>query len=420
MRVLHTSDWHLGKILYKHSRAEDHDIVLAEIIDVARKREPHLIVHTGDLFDHARPAYPDLRKAITALKELAAVAPVVVVRGNHDSPQLFQLFSETLAPDSRIYFIDSPRDPKDGGVLYFPGPDNTVLRLGVLPFIPASHHIDGFDDPDRWHSAYAQAVGKMERDLAEELLRDFDDSRDIAMFAAHLHIGGANLARSERPAHTSDYYATNPDDLPSVAYAAFGHIHKPQPLPNTNVTGRYAGSPIPLDFGECGERKSVVMVELHPGQPAQVDLVGLSGGRPLRRFEGTLEQLRVEAPSIGRELCLITIHTPTHEPTLSEQVRALLPRATVLDVYEDCADQKLEILTQDTVTDDAEPDLRELFRDYLTVRGSSTVPAEHLHSKFGQILTSLEEERPLVLPEEDLLTDPPDIDTEFSTGRDER
>ena len=73
--------------------------------------------------------------------------------------------------------------------------------------------------------------------------------------------------------------------LPAVSYAAFGHIHKPQKLPGTQVTGRYAGSPIQLDFGETGERKSVVLADLRPGRQANIDIVGLSGGRQLRRLE---------------------------------------------------------------------------------------------------------------------------------------
>lgn len=415
MRVLHVSDWHLGRITYNEPRTEDHDTVLTEIITVARSEKPDLIVHSGDLFDHARPSIPDMSKATTVLQELAAVAPVVVVCGNHDSPLLFQLFAQLLGLDSRIHFIDKPRDPDQGGVLRFPATDGSVLRLAVLPFVHSNRAIDAFDDTSHWRAAYAERIGRMERALAAELLRDFDDRRDIAMFAAHLHVGGANFAGSERPVHASDYYATNAEDLPAVSYAAFGHIHKPQKLPGTQVTGRYAGSPIQLDFGEVGERKSIVLVDLRPGQPAHVDVVGLSGGRQLRRLEGTLDDLRAIAPSIGRDLCLVTVHTPTNEPNLSEQVRDLLPDAALLQVNPVCADQKLEILTPEAVAGDVEPDMRQLFRDYLAEQGSTTVAADRILTTFGQILTSIEEQRPLALAEESLLTDPLECDHDTHT-----
>lgn len=406
MRVLHLSDWHLGRVTYNEPRSVDHDTVLNEIIAVARSEKPELIVHSGDLFDHARPSYPDMSNATTVLKELAAVAPVVVVCGNHDSPLLFQFLALALGPDSGIHFIDKPRDPDQGGVLRFHGADDTVLRLAVLPFVHSNRAIDAFDDTHHWRTAYAERIGRMERALATELLRDFDDRRDIAMFAAHLHVGGANFAGSERPVHASDYYATNAEDLPAVGYAAFGHIHKPQKLPSAQVTGRYAGSPIQLDFGEVGERKSVVLVDLRPGQAANIDIVGLSGGRQLRRFEGTMEDLRALAPSVGRDLCLVTVHTQTHQPALSEQVRDLLSDAVVLQVNEVCADQKLEVLTQEAVAGDVEPDMRQLFRDYLADHGSATVAADRVMTTFASVLTAVEEQRPAVLPEESLLAEP--------------
>ncbi|MCA1645240.1 MAG: exonuclease subunit SbcD [Chloroflexi bacterium] len=377
---------------------------------LARDEKLDLIVHSGDVFDHARPSYPDMSKATTVLQELAASAPVVVVCGNHDSPLLFQLFAQLLGPNSGIHFIDKPRDPHKGGVLRFHGDDNIVLRLGVLPFVHSNRAIDAFDDVNHWRSAYAERIGRMERALATELLRDFNDRRDIAMFAAHLHVGGANFAGSERPVHASDYYATNADDLPAVGYAEFGHIHRPQKLPGAHVTGRYAGSPIQLDFGEVGERKSVVLVDLRPGQPANIDIVGLSGGRRLRRFDGTLDELRTLAPSIGRELCLITLHTDTHQPALSEQVHDLLSDAVVLHVEPVVADRKLEVLTKEAVADDVEPDMRQLFRDYLADQGSTTVAADRLMTTFASVLTAVEEQQPPVLPEESLLTDPLESD----------
>jgi exonuclease SbcD len=277
-----------------------------------------------------------------------------------------------------------------------------------LPFVHANRAIDAFDDTHHWRASYAERIGRFERELADELLRDLDPSRDIAMFAAHLYVGGAQFAHSERPVHTSDYYATQVDDLPAVSYAAFGHIHKPQALPSAQVTGRYAGSPIPLDFGELDERKSVVLADLRPGQPAHLDLVPLSGGRQLRRLTGTLDELRVSAASVGHDLCLVTVHTPTHDATLSEKVRSLLPEATLLDIQEECADQKVDILRPAAATEDAEPDMRELFREYLaTGPKTTTVAAERLLDTFGTILASVEEERSVRFPEEVLLLDPP-------------
>ncbi|SEF38408.1 exonuclease SbcD [Amycolatopsis pretoriensis] len=411
MKLLHVSDWHLGRVTYNESRAIDHDAVLGEIIALARREKPDLIVHSGDLFDHARPSYQDMSKATTVLQELAAVAPVVVVCGNHDSPLLFNVFAQLLGPDSGIHFVDKARAPSDGGILRFPTSDGFVARVAALPFVNANRYVDAFDDPGSWRGDYAERIGRMERALAAGLMSEFDDRRDIAIFAAHQYVGGAHFAGSERPVHASDYYVTNADDLPSVSYAAFGHIHKPQKLPSAKVTGRYAGSPIQLDFGEEGERKSVVLAELHPGRPADIHIFELTGGRPLSRLEGTLEELVAVAPTVGRALCQVTVHTETQHPALAEQVHALLPDAVVVQINEVCADQRLEVLTPEVVAADVEPDLQQLFRDYLTEQGTGGTSADRVMTTFAHVLTAVEEQRQVVLPEEDLLSAPLETDT---------
>ncbi len=152
MRILHTSDWHLGRVTYNQSRAADHDAVLTEIIALAREHRPDLICNTGDLFDHARPSYDDMGKAITVLQELATIAPVVVLCGNHDSALLFGLFSQLLAADSRIHLVAKPLLASEGGILQFPAADGTTLRLAVLPFVHSNRFIDAFDDPATWQS----------------------------------------------------------------------------------------------------------------------------------------------------------------------------------------------------------------------------------------------------------------------------
>ena len=91
MRLLHVSDWHLGRVLYNTARTSDHAEVLDEIENIAREFKPHLIIHSGDVWDLIRPAYVDLRSGIERLSALAGVAPVVVLCGNHDSPLLFHL-----------------------------------------------------------------------------------------------------------------------------------------------------------------------------------------------------------------------------------------------------------------------------------------------------------------------------------------
>lgn len=415
MKLLHVSDWHLGRVTYSEPRAPDHDAVLAEIVACARAERPDVICHTGDLFDHVRPAYSDMARGITALQELAAIAPVVVLCGNHDSPALFAVFAQMLGSGSRIHFVDKARLPVDGGVLHFDTGGGEVLRLASLPFVHANRMVDAFEDPATWMADYADRIHYIESALAKGLADGFDTRRDVAVFAAHLHVGGAHFSGSERPIHISDTYASRLEHLPTVSYAAFGHIHQPQPLPGSIVTGRYAGSPIPLDFGEVGEQKSIVMVQGNPGRPAQLTVIDLAGGRPLRRLEGTLDELRTLAPSVEKELCLVTVHTETPAVSLSEQVRGLFPEAVLLQVQEICAANTIEILTKASVAADVEPGFEELFRDYLVEQGTKGAAADRVLRTFATLIAAVDDEQLPSFPEEALLAElaPP-----MSTGAD--
>jgi exonuclease SbcD len=405
MRLLHISDWHIGRILYREPRAADHDAVLREITGIAAEARPDLILHTGDVFDAARPAVQDMQRAIGWLQELAITAPVAILAGNHDSPALFRLFNSLLSgigrdtargAPPRIQFVDKARGGP-AGILRYPvstqNGDN-VLQVAPLPFVRDGLIVDTMEDPATWLRSYADRVQLMEAALGHELATRFDLSRDVNVFAAHLYVSGATFDRSEKPIHVSDVYATPVTAIPPVSYAAFGHIHKPQPLPGGTVTGRYAGSPIPLDFGERDEVKTVVIVDLEPGRPAKVEPVNLTAGRPLREFTGTLDQLAALAPGWGNALSKLIIHTEIPTPDLSDQVARLLPAAVLCDVTEVCATSTLAPVEETAGEAPAEPELPELFREFLT--GSVTTGAEagRVAAQFTDLLHALDEERP--------------------------
>lgn len=398
MRLLHVSDWHLGRQTYNVSRASDHDRVIAEILELARATRPHLIIHSGDLFDAQRPGYADLDRGVSALQELSALAPVVVVAGNHDSPALFRLFARLLGPDSAISFVDRARPPDDGGIVELPGEGDEVVRLASLPFVHANRLVEQFEEPETWMAQYADRIGVIETVLRRGLEDGYDPRRHVLLFAAHLFVGGATFSRSERPLHVSDQYASRLEAIPTVSYAAFGHIHKPQALPGT-VVGRYAGSPIALDFGEENERKVAVTIDARPGRPPVVETHELSGGRALRRLEGTLDDIARLAPEIGDSLCLVTVRSVDSIPNLSDQLAALMPDATILETYEDVASHRLTVLDVASAPSGSEPTFRDLFRDFLADRGTRGVAADRVMETFGVLLDAVESEAPPTFPE---------------------
>ncbi len=402
MRLLHTADWHIGRYLMGHPRGEDIRAAIEQIVAIAKAERPDLVVHAGDVFDGLRPSYDDLRWGVDALRELAAVAPTIVLCGNHDAPALFSLLDRLLGPGSRLRFVPRALPPEMGGVIELPGPREELIRVAPIPFIHANRIVPYLEDPATWMTSYADRVDKVQRALAAGLTHDYDPSRHVLLLAAHLFVTGARFSTSERPLTVSDVYATHAERLPQVSYAAYGHIHRPQRLPGS-VAGRYAGSVVQVDFGEANEQKEVVIVDAEPGRPARVETRPLAAARPLRRIEGTLAEIEAQAPGVGRALCTVVVRTESVTPDLSQRVAELLPEAVLLNVQEDCAATRVRVLTEADAAGDREPTFEDLFREYVAASGTRAGSADRVLRYFGDLLASVTQDEPAQLPEVDQL-----------------
>jgi exonuclease SbcD len=391
--MFHTSDWHVGKPLRGVSRTPDHEVVLAEIVAQARDAKPDLIIHSGDVFDGLRPATADLRLALGALNQLGAIAPTVVLAGNHDSGALFDVFAMLLGNGSRVRFVSKARPPADGGIVEVEAGDGTRLRLAPVPFVHANRQIDWFGDPQRFMAVYARRMQLINDILWEGLEDGYDPARDVLIYAAHLHVSGAHLSGSERLVHVSETYAAESSGLPMVSYSALGHIHKPQQVPGRDA--HYVGSPMQLDYGEAGEAKSSIVVDVLPGRPAEVQRLPLTAGRALLELRGTFEQIEARAPQVANELLRAVVESEDPILDLADALAELFPLATLVEMEERIASRTLTALDPSEADDEApEPTYDELLELYLqnTVTGNKTVPAAEVQRLFSTLHDSLHDE----------------------------
>jgi len=419
VKILHTSDWHIGRTAGGHlDRTEDFRAVLAEVVSIVRETKPDFVLHTGDLFDVARPAVADMMTGVQALQALAAVAPVIVLAGNHDSPALFRLFNlvgnglsagHDQAAAGRIRFIDRMRTPEAGGIVdLYTESTQQRLRLAPLPFVHANRFLEEYRSPDTASRDYADHLRRAQEDLHRGLQDGLRIHDDVLVFAAHLYVEGALLSKSEKPMDVAETYLSHAAAIPPVAYAALGHIHRPQAVSRPGFPCRYAGSLLQLDFGETGEQKSVVLVEVEPGRAAHPQVIPLSAGRQLRVVQGTLTDIAALAHDVGTDIVRVFVDTDTPTPHLGDLVRDLLPDAGIVSVDERCSAVRVKVLDSSASNTADEPGLTDLFREYLETTGVPGARADDVLETFASLLAEAAaieslEDGCTPLPEEDLL-----------------
>ena len=286
MRLLHTSDWHVGKAIRGRSRAAEHQAVLAEVAGIAERESVDLVVVAGDLFDTATPTPEAERIVYRALLDLAAGGrPVVVVAGNHDSAQRLGAVAP-LSEASGIHVASAIRPPGDGGVLEIEA-GGELAQVALLPF-PSQRYVVTADlllsgDAADAHAAYADRVVRILKMLTGGFRADTAN-----LVVGHLMVMGGTMGGGERGAHTVfDYWVPATAFPGATQYVALGHLHRPQQLAGP-VPLHYCGAPLQLDFGETANDPQINVVDVRAGLPADVRAVPLREGRRLRTIRGTL------------------------------------------------------------------------------------------------------------------------------------
>lgn len=288
MKLLHTSDWHVGKTIRGASRADEHTAVLAEIAQIAAREEVDLVIVAGDLFDSAAPSAEAERIVYRALLDLADTgAEVAVIAGNHDNPRRLRAVAPLLRL-GQVHVVAEPTRPDDGGVIELRARDGTEVRLAMLPFVSKRGIVRSKHLMARQAFENAQDYSERLRLLIERLCEPFRTDT-VNLFTTHAFVLGGQAGGGERPAHLVEEYAITAQSFPmTIGYGALGHLHRPQSVRHPL---HYCGSPLQLDFGEAEQVKQVNIVTLQPGMPADVKTVRLMAGRPLRTLTGTLEEL---------------------------------------------------------------------------------------------------------------------------------
>ncbi|MDO4263298.1 MAG: exonuclease SbcCD subunit D [Deinococcus sp.] len=339
MRVLHTADFHAGRVLRGFDRTPEIHAALTEIAELARTERADAVLVSGDLFDTANPS-ADAEKAVFDffLRLRSAGIPSVAIAGNHDSAARLASVTGLLGWVGVQLVAEVTADPA-ALIRHVPTRSGETLTVGALPYLSERRLIRGADllggEVSGWRQKYRQGMDF----FLGRLAAGFQPGH-VNMLMLHATLDGAQPSGSEKTMkfHLDNAYTLSPQQLPASAqYVALGHIHRAQQASDAPLA-HYPGSVIQLDFGEGGEKKQVNLVEVSPGQPARVTPIPLSSGRELRTLRVPLDQVEArlerEQAAAGGALLKVLVEAPRGTATagLKDRVLRLLPNALAVEL----------------------------------------------------------------------------------------
>ncbi len=330
IRLLHTSDWHLGDRLGTEDRLPDQIARVEEICRLIDGESVDLLLVAGDVFDESRaePFARVVRQLARLLKpRVEAGLSVIFIAGNHDREYVFPLLGglqELVAPESegRVVFADRPR------VAHIEGRSGEKLTLLLLPY-PSPHRYDLADQawpsPDDKRAALASAVRERIRELGQQIKAEARGHQIV--LCGHFLVRG--VTKGLYRLTEQEDVPVEPADLPTYAYIALGHIHKAQSLGSPHI--RYSGSIERMDRGEGGDVKQVLLVDIGRAGVEGLREVSLDAtpfATVTASNEDELDRAAADMPERARALVSLRLRLRHEQSVRSLQARAreLFPR----------------------------------------------------------------------------------------------
>ena len=319
MKILHTSDWHLGQKFMGKSREVEHQAFLSWLYDIMQKENIDVLIIAGDIFDTGTPPNYALELYYNFLKKLFTIDGlyVIITAGNHDSVSTLKapkLLLETL----NIHVITSGGKDENELVSIY---KNNELKAVVcaVPFLRDSvvrEAISGQTLNEK-ESSLNEGIKKHYLDVYEEAIKLTKEKNIPIIATGHLTTVGSRTSQSERDIYIGGTIDIGSDFLGKYFdYVALGHLHINQTVGVEHV--RYSGSPIPLSFSESKQKKKVNIIEFN-NKDIEVKEVEIPLNQKLLVLKGDLKSILKELETIEDKNTWIEIHLSDENPMLSNQ-----------------------------------------------------------------------------------------------------
>src|SRR5271166_2649700 len=383
MKILHTSDWHVGKVLKGRDRYNEHVAVLRSIASTARDEDVDVVLVAGDLFETAAPsarAQGLVMHSLLALRENGR--QVVVIAGNHDNQALLDAVYRPVLGQLGLHVLGTPKRPDAGGLMTLRTRTGEVVNVAALPFLSRRYAVRAAEVLLHETAEHTLDYARRVADIVALLTAGFTpDAVNVVM--AHATLLGGRRGGGERDVQTTLDYELPASMFPATAhYVALGHLHRQQEIPGPCPIF-YSGSPLAIDFGEEANESVALVVTTAPGIRADARPVPVTGGRRLRTLRGTLEEVIAEGEQAGDAYLRVVLAEPGRAG-LGDLVREKLPNA--LEVMLDDAHRPRPGTRGSDRPSRAGRSPQQLFTDYL---GEQNIDDPRITAMFAELLDEI-------------------------------
>ena len=345
-KILHTSDWHIGRRLKEHDRAEEFAQFFTWLEQLITSEKIDTLLVAGDIFDNTTPSVQAQDMYYSFLSRLvdSPCRHVVITSGNHDSPAFLDAPADLLK-HCRIHVIGQAREnAADEVITLYDSDGQPEVIVCAVPYL-RDRDVRTLTPDDNPEDSDAILKAGIREHYAKVFAhaRDLQGDSDVPIIAmGHMFIHGGVIRQDDgvRSLYVGTAIDVESSIFPEdIAYTALGHLHSPQKAGRENA--RYSGSPIPMGFGEAGTRKSVCIVEVYGKNLAGVREVDIPVFQRLERVSGNMEEIFSALNTLARlNVSVWADVTYTGEeaaPDLQEKLHAFMrafPLVEILSVYD--------------------------------------------------------------------------------------
>ncbi len=280
MRFIHTADWHLGRSFYNTSLIEDQAYALNQLIDLAKDAKPDLLIIAGDIYDRAIPSTDAVELLDDTLFRMIhdIKITVLLIAGNHDSPQRLQ-FGARLLEHLKLHVFGTLPERNNFIQMY---DEAGPVCFYAMPYAEPSiirQHLK--DDQITNHDTGIRAWANLVRGIHSPIAR--------SVIVTHAFVSGGEACDSERPLSVGSAGTVDVTCFEGFHYAALGHLHRPQSLANDQI--HYSGSLLKYSFSEASHSKSVNLVDMDALGQCRVERIPLTARRDVRCVDGLIAEI---------------------------------------------------------------------------------------------------------------------------------